>query len=85
MNNLFNAINDLLAEWDPIEVGKDIAITEYSAYVPDIIQHSKNEVELMEYLKHILINNMGLSYKEDEYHNITVSICRRILKLILNH
>lgn len=85
MNNLFNAINDILAEWDPIEVGKDIAVTEYSAYIPDIIQHSKNETELIEYLKHLLVDNMGLSYNEDKYHNVTVSICQRILKLMLNN
>ncbi len=57
-------INRILSEWNPIGVPNDIAKTEYTNYIPEILAASKNETSLMNCLENILINKMELDYNE---------------------
>ena len=79
MNELYSRINEILAEWDPIGVGKDIADLEYIGYIPSVIRHSRSEAELMMYLKHLLVNELGLEYNENRHYADVKSVCRKII------
>lgn len=57
-------LNNILSKWNPIEVPIDIAKTEYVNYIPEILSASNNEKSLIDCLKNILINKMGLDYDE---------------------
>ena len=62
MQKIFQNINQVLAEWDPIGVGKDIAIGEYQGYIPLILKYIENRPGLIGCLEHILVNKIGLDY-----------------------
>lgn len=69
MKQAFENINQVLAEWDPIGVGKDIAINEYQGYIPLIIESIENKHKLISCLEDILVNEMGLEYdSKNEEH-----------------
>ena len=67
-------INRILAEWNPIGVGYELAIDEYRDYIPVILQfcHDKKK----------LINEMGLEYDgRNKKHNTDIQlICDRIIQ-----
>jgi hypothetical protein len=58
-------INEILAEWNPIGVDKEIASDEYKGYIPAIINASNNEAELMACLENIL-NKMEVGYNNSD-------------------
>ena len=55
-------INRILAEWNPIGVGYELAIDEYRDYIPVILQFCHDKKKLINYLQNILVNEMGLEY-----------------------
>lgn len=59
MNELTNKINDILAKWDPIGVGEEMAVDEYKEYIPMIIQYTRDRQELINYLKKMVVDYMG--------------------------
>ena len=61
MNTNFEAVNSILAEWDPIGV-REIAKSEYMTYVPRILRVIKDKQKLRYCLEDILINQLGLAY-----------------------
>ena len=62
MDKVSEDINHILAKWDPIGVGENIATDEYKGYIPMILHLLPNRQELMEYLENVLMNDMGLDY-----------------------
>lgn len=60
MDKVSEDINHILAKWDPIRVGENIATDEYKGYIPMILHLLPNRQELMEYLENVLMNEMGL-------------------------
>ena len=62
MNEIFEKINNILAEWDPIGVGVKIASDEYRGYIPKILHFLQNRQELINYLETMLVDDIGLSY-----------------------
>ncbi|MEM7382783.1 MAG: hypothetical protein AAF400_00395 [Bacteroidota bacterium] len=62
MNREFEKVNNVLAEWDPLDVGRNIAQEEYKAYVPSILRVIKDKQELRYCLEDMLINRLGLEY-----------------------
>lgn len=83
MKSLVKDINDILAEWDPLDVGKEISLDEYRSYIPQIIKHLENEKDLVICLESILIYSLEVGYdKCNEDHNIMVSeVAKKILNL----
>lgn len=66
---MINGVNQILADWDPLDVGEDISLDEYQGYVPIIIKHIGNKEALINCLENILINNLEVGYdKNDERH-----------------
>ncbi len=69
MKTIFEKINDILSEWDPLNVGKDIASDEYRMYVPLIIKETKSKESLIHCLEDILLNKLDISYdKRNQEH-----------------
>ena len=58
---LFEQVNDVLAEWNPIGVPPDIAKREYTTYVWQIIGCLQRGEDMCEYLQSAL-SRMGLQY-----------------------
>jgi len=58
---MFEKINEILAQWDPIGVGNTISESEYTQYVLPIMSLKEDKIGLENYLKKIL-DHIGLSY-----------------------
>ncbi len=80
---LFNSINNVLAEWDPIGVGETIATDEYAGYIPSILEVIKNKEKLMFCLKDILVNKIGLEYDPNNKEHLAdlQEVCDSIIKV----
>ena len=55
--NIYQAVNDYLVKWDPINLPKEIARVEYVSYVPGIVLAVKSEWVNMERL---LLNSINV-------------------------
>ncbi|HLW29291.1 MAG TPA: hypothetical protein VKX29_00415 [Brumimicrobium sp.] len=62
MEQIIKNINRVLADWNPIDVPKNIAIDEYKGYVPLILKSIENRQHLINCLEDILINRIGVGY-----------------------
>lgn len=63
--NLYDDINKILSDWNPIGVDKEIALDEYKGYIPSIINASNSEEELIICLENIL-NELELGYNSSD-------------------
>ena len=66
-------INRILAEWDPIGVGYELAIDEYRGYIPVILRFCHDKKKLINYLQNILVNK--------KYNTDIQLICDRIIQV----
>jgi uncharacterized protein YbgA (DUF1722 family) len=70
MEQIFENINCVLADWNPIGVPATISIDEYRGYIPSILKNLENREELFKYLENVLMYDMGIGYdplnKEDK-------------------
>lgn len=75
-------INSILADWDPIGVGKEIATDEYIGYVPQILKCCTDKNKLMNCLSSILIESMGLDcdLNNPEHYEDIQNVCEKILQ-----
>jgi hypothetical protein len=62
MNKDIDIINNIFIEWNPIEVNKKSAETEYLYYCGEILSNKKDIIKLVENLENILLNKIGLDY-----------------------
>lgn len=67
---IFNSINSILAEWDPIGVGEDIASDEYTRYVPEIVRVIEARTDLYVFLKDVLVRQMELPFDESDARHV---------------
>lgn len=83
---MHDQINKILADWDPVGVGFDLAKIEYIDYIPAIIENAKNEQALMKYLEQMLIDEMGLSYDQSNsvQYKMLKNICQEIFQICSN-
>jgi len=82
MKTLFENINQILIEWNPIGVDEAITIDEYCGYVPEILEAVKDEKLLTNRLINILTNKMELDYDpSNELHVKEVQqVCKKIMQ-----
>jgi hypothetical protein len=82
MKVLVEKINQILAEWDPIGVGKTIATDEYRGYIPIILLSVDDTKTLMHCLSNIL-NNMGLDYDPSNESHVKdlMQVCDNIIQV----
>jgi hypothetical protein len=83
MKTLTENINQVLVEWDPIGVGKIIAIEEYREYIPIILQSVNDKKTLLNCLSNILVHQMGLDYDSSNILHINdlKQICEKIIQV----
>jgi hypothetical protein len=63
MSNIEEQINELLVQWNPIELGTDEPIyDEYRSYIPRIKAILSDKAQIKSLLKHIVTEEMGLAY-----------------------
>lgn len=78
-------INQILAEWDPIEIGEDMAQDEYAGYIPKILQYcrDRNKQKLIDYLHYIIIEDLGLNpmMTDKELFSELQVICDKIIQV----
>jgi hypothetical protein len=76
-------INLILAEWDPIGVGEDIAKDEYKGYVSLILKSAENKVKLMKCLENIA-NKMEIGYDPNNKNHLKdlQQVCDKIIKIV---
>lgn len=79
MDKVSEDINHILAKWDPIRVGENIATDEYKGYIPMILHLLPNRQELMEYLENVLMNEMGLDYNSNNKNHLYESYKKFII------
>ena len=86
MNKYFEAVNSILAKWDPIGVGNSIANHEYSGYVPSILKSIDDKQELRYCLENILMNQIGTGYNPRNKRHLEdlLSVCDQIIEAIRN-
>ncbi|WP_212004967.1 hypothetical protein [Chitinophaga sp. HK235] len=85
MKNIIEGVNHILAEWDPLGVGENIAKDEYKRYIPLILKDIKSKRDLTVCLENILINNLEVGYdKENNEHKYALNkIVEKIMQLYL--
>lgn len=85
MKNITESINQILSEWDPLNLGEDIAIDEYKGYIPQILKNIKNKDNLIICLENILIYNLEAGYdkKNNTHKNMLNNIIEKIMQLDL--
>ena len=85
MENITESLNLILAEWDPIGVGKDLASYEYRIYIPQILKSSNNIDELLKSLEKIIIElDVGYNPNNEKHTENLYNICCKIIGLIEN-
>jgi hypothetical protein len=84
MKTIIENINQVLAEWDPIGVGKTIATDEYRGYIPKILKSISDKNALTECLINVLVNEIGLDYDSSNksYVKDLEQVCEKIMQVI---
>lgn len=83
----FDAINKVVADWDPLGVGESIAGSEYAGYIPKIMLVVKNGDSLFEHLSHVLVNELGGGYDPTNIKDLEYlkSVCDRIIEAYMKN
>lgn len=58
-------INNILAEWNPIEVPEIVASDEYKNYVTRFDSANLNKENIITELKKIVVDDLGLEYSDE--------------------
>jgi len=82
MKIIFEKINLVLAQWNPLNVDSHIAIDEYKRYVPLILNALADKNKLMNCLEHIL-NKMESGYdsQNEKHFKDLEAICNEIISV----
>lgn len=78
---LFDDINDILAQWDPLCLDHPIVDVEYTTYVPLIIGEIERGESVIDTLEYILITKLELEYDRlnPEHKGEVMEVAERIL------
>jgi hypothetical protein len=76
-------VNDILKEWNPIGVDEPSLTDEYIGYIPSIMKVRNDFDKLIEYLEHMLINEIGVSYNSSnkKHKNDLISFAKRLYEI----
>lgn len=83
MKKLVKGINQILSEWDPLDVGEDISLDEYQRYVPQIMNCIDNKETLTHCLENILVSSLEIGYDKNngEHKKKITDIVEKIIRL----
>lgn len=79
-----NKINDVLAVWNPLSVPKNLAMEEYTSYIPVILSSAKSEKKLLDCLESILVNDLETGYDRNkkEHSDDLMEVVNKIYSII---
>lgn len=82
MSNIVENINQILANWNPLDVPESIAIEEYKGYIPLILHSIESRQQLINCLEDILINQLEVDYDptNKEHLEDLLRICEEIIQ-----
>jgi hypothetical protein len=69
------AINDIFKDWNPIGVDEPSLSDEYIGYIPAIMKIYHDVNQLIDYLEHVLINEIGVNYDSSNKQHKKDVIC----------
>lgn len=75
-------INDILKNWNPLDVPLEIAEDEYSTYVPMILKHTQTPNSVYSCLKKILKDSMDMEFDYEDDIELR-QIARRIYEIAM--
>ena len=77
-------VNQILAEWNPIGVPEDIADSEYTTYVPNMLKFRNDYNGLVIEMKRIVNDVIGLTFDnyEESYEQETSVFAKRIIEIL---
>lgn len=77
-------INDILSEWNPLDVPPFIASVEYAAYIEPIIKAGKSIDLLRKYFINLIIEQLGLSYDSSniEQKNSLEDVTEKVMSVL---
>jgi hypothetical protein len=80
----FQQVNNILAEWNPIGVPDGLAESEYTMYVPNMLQFRNDYSGLVNEMKRILNDVIGLEweYFDDEFKNETHMLAAKMIEVL---
>ena len=84
-NKLKEQINDILSEWNPLNVPAFIASEEYMNYVDSIINIGRNINALRRYFISLIIDRLGLEYDPSnlEQINSIENVIEKVMNALL--
>jgi len=80
MNAIYEEVNSILAQWDPLNVGTDLALDEYRAYAPRLIRNLGERERLKTELEEILLKEMVCDFQHDDplHMNSIEELCDKL-------
>ena len=84
-SKLKEQINDILSEWNPLDVPAFIASKEYMNYVDSIINIGRNINALRRYFISLIIDRLGLEYDPSnlEQINSIENVIEKVMNALL--
>ena len=84
-NKLKEQINDILSEWNPLDVPAFIASEEYMNYVDSIINIGRDINALRRYFISLIIDRLGLKYDPSnlEQINSIENVIEKVMNALL--
>ncbi|QOW61631.1 hypothetical protein [Treponema pedis] len=86
-HKLKEEINDILSEWNPLDVPAFIASVEYTAYIESIIKAGESIDLLRKYFINLIIEQLGLSYDPSniEQKNSLEDVIEKVMTVLLEN
>lgn len=83
MNLIYEEVNSVLARWDPLDVGPDLASDEYRAYVPRLVRNLGERGRLKAELEEILLSEIRCDFQHDDpIHMMSIEdLCNKLQSL----
>ncbi|KIA92756.1 hypothetical protein OC25_15280 [Pedobacter kyungheensis] len=86
MKNITIAINQILSDWDPLNVGENTSLDEYSKYVNHILRYINDKESLTIYLEKLLTYDLDTGYDPTsrEQKNSVDLVVKKLNDLVSN-
>jgi len=86
MNKIFESINCVLADWNPLCVPIHLATEEYKCYIPMILKSIEDPKLLLLCLEDILISHMEIDYdnRNEEHVEDLHQVCEKLFQVYKN-
>jgi hypothetical protein len=78
--SLYNSINAVMVEWNPLGVEGPALNDEYISIIPSMMRLKVEENEIAAYLRQTMEEHFGLSYNQEEFTHVSHEIFHLLLQ-----